>query len=250
MVNTFTSGFTGISIGSFTVDAETINKMTTDFLQSISIKDSFASVAGTVGSIFNLSTLFLAAVVFSIYMILDHDNILEFGLIKISSDQKRLRVMKLVSDFENRLGTWLLGQATVSMIAGIAMGLILTVLGVPFALPLAVFAALLDAIPNLGATIATIPALVVALLSGGPLTAFLVLVFFLAYQQIENNFIIPKIMGNVVGVRPIVVLLVVMSFLILFNVWGAILAVPLMVTLQIFYEFYIDLQKLKAKGSI
>jgi len=57
-------------------------------------------------------------------------------------------------------------------------------------------------------------------------------------------------MGNAIGLKPVIIMLGVFAFLILFGVAGALVAVPLMVILQIFYEFYIDLQKLKAKGIV
>ncbi len=250
LVDRFVSDFDGISIGAFTIDSTTITNMTDDFLQNFSVTDSFASLAGTVGSVFSFSTMFLAAIVFSIYILLDHDNLLDLGLTRISSDDRRKRVKKLVVDLENKLGVWLLGQATVSAIAGIVMGIALSLFGVPFALPLAVFIALMDAIPSIGATIATIPVFIIALIANGPLTALLVVIIFIAYQQIENTFISPKIMGNAVGIKPVFILLIAVSFLILFGVWGALLAVPIVAIIQIFYEFYIDLQKLEAKGSI
>lgn len=250
LVDRFVSDFDGISIGAFAIDSTTITNMTDDFLQNFSVTDSFASLAGTVGSVFSFSTMFLAAIVFSIYILLDHDNLLDLGLTRISSDDRRKRVKKLVVDLENKLGVWLLGQATVSAIAGIVMGIALSLFGVPFALPLAVFIALMDAIPSIGATIATIPVFIIALIANGPLTALLVVIIFIAYQQIENTFISPKIMGNAVGIKPVFILLIAVSFLILFGVWGALLAVPIVAIIQIFYEFYIDLQKLEAKGSI
>lgn len=250
LVEKFVSGFNGISIGNFTLDSSTITDMTADFLNSLSLTDSFASVAGTLGSVFSLSTLFLAAVVFSIYMVIDHDTILDLGLIRISSDTKRKRVKKLVLDVENKLGSWLLGQATISVIAGATMGVVLSALGVPFALPLAVFISIMTVVPNVGAIIATVPIVLVAFLANGPLTAFIVFAIFMAYQQVENTFISPRVMGSAVGVKPVVVLVTAMSFAILFGVWGAVLAVPTLVILLILYEFYIDLQKLEAKGSI
>jgi predicted PurR-regulated permease PerM len=57
-------------------------------------------------------------------------------------------------------------------------------------------------------------------------------------------------MGNAVGLKPIVVLLGVIVFLTFFGVFGSFVAVPLMVVAQILYEFYIDLQKLEAKGIV
>jgi predicted PurR-regulated permease PerM len=113
-----------------------------------------------------------------------------------------------------------------------------------------VLVALLSAIPSLGATIASIPPLLTALIVKGPMTALILLLIFLVYQQVENNLIIPKIMGNAVEVKPTLILLAAITFLILFGVWGAVLSVPAMVILKMCYEFYIDLQKIDAKGSI
>ena len=192
----------------------------------------------------------IASFVFSVYLILDHDKVLDFVLIRIHSDEKRSRVKKLVLDLEYKLGKWLIGQATVSAIAGTTLGLVLALFRIPFALPMGVLVALLSAIPSLGATIASIPPLLTALILKGPMTALIILLIFLVYQQVENNLIIPKVMGNAVEVKPTLILLAAITFLILFGVWGAVLSVPAMVILKMCYEFYIDLQKIDAKGSI
>lgn len=249
-VKTLTSDFEEVNILGYIVDPTLINKMATDFIERLSMFESFENIASTIGGLFSSTALVLACIIFSIYLVIDHDNILELGLIRITSDTKRNRVKKLILDVEHKIGRWLLGQALVSTIAGITMGVILVVLKVPFALPMGVFVALMSAIPTLGATLGAIPPLFVALVVHGPVTALTIVVLFFIYQQIENNIIIPKIMGNVMGLKPIFVMFTAASFFILFGVWGAVLAVPAIVILRICYEFYIDLQKLKAKGSI
>ena len=133
---------------------------------------------------------------------------------------------------------------------GVFAGVLLTILKVPFALPLAVMIGLFDAVPSIGATIALVIAALVILATVNPLSAAIFAGLFIIYQQIENNFIVPKIMGNAIGLKPVIIMLGVFVFLILFGVFGALVAVPFMVILQIFYEFYIDLQKLKAKGIV
>ena len=65
-------------------------------------------------------------------------------------------------------------------------------------------------------------------------------------QQIENNLLVPKVMGNVVGVKPIVVILGVLVGASLGGILGAMLAVPVLVILKIGYEFYINLKRLNA----
>ena len=249
-INSLLDNLNGVGIAGFTLDSTVLNKLVMDWIEKLTFVDSFESIATTVGGLFGWTSLILAAIVFSIYLVIDHNNILDFGLLRITSGEKRERVKRLVLELESKLGRWLLGQAIVSSIAGIVLGSILALFEVPFALPMGVFIALLSTIPTLGATFSSVPPLLIALVVNGPLSAFIIMLIFVVYQQIENNFIIPKVMGNAVGIRPILVLFAAITFLILFGVWGAVLAVPSIVIGRICYEFYIDLQKIQAKGSI
>jgi predicted PurR-regulated permease PerM len=249
-IDTLSKGIDSFGISYSFIDSTSMNNMIMDWVERLTSVNNFEGLASTVGGVFSWTSLIFAAIVFSIYLVIDHDNILDFGLIRITSDEKRMKVKKLVLDLEGKLGRWLLGQAIVSSIAGIVLGSALALFNVPFALPMGVLIALLSTIPTLGATFGSIPPLLVALVVNGPLTAFIILLIFVVYQQIENNFIIPRVMGNAVGIRPILILFAAITFLILFGVWGAVLAVPAIVIGRIFYEFYIDLQKSQAKGSI
>jgi len=244
------ANFNGIKFGNIKIDSAEITNFVSNGLQSITTGESLKSVTDAVSGVFSTTGLFVSSLILSIYLVLEHDSILEFGLIKVVSDEKRDRIKKLVLDVEGKLGKWMLGQATISTIAGVFAGILLTIFNVPFALPLALLVALLDAVPGIGATIAVAICALIALITVGLWPAVILLAIFLVYQQIENNFIIPKIMGNAIGLKPVIIMLGVFIFLILFGVFGALIAVPFMVLLQIFYEFYIDLQKLKAKGIV
>lgn len=249
-VKSITSNISAIELGNIKIDSNTVYKGVINWLEKFTSADSLENIASTVGGVFGWVSLALASVVFSVYLVIEHNKILDFGLIQIISDEKRDRVKRLVLDLENKLGSWLLGQATVSTIAGTVLGLTLTLFGIPFALPMGVLIALFSAIPSLGATVASIPPLLIALLIKGPIPAVIILLIFLVYQQIENNFIIPKVMGGAAGVKPMLILFSAIIFLILFGVWGAVLSVPAIVIGKICYEFYVDLQKIEAKGSI
>lgn len=249
-VKQITGNISAITLGDITIDSNTIYKGVLSWFEKFTSGDSFENIASTLGGVFGWASLVLASVVFSIYLVIDHNKILDFGLIRITSDEKRDRVKKLVLDLEAKLGKWLLGQGVVSTIAGGVLGLSLALFGIPFALPMGVLIALFSAIPSLGATVASIPPLIIALIVKGPVVAVVLLLIFLVYQQLENNFIIPKVMGGAAGVKPMLVLFSAIIFLILFGVWGAVLSVPAIVIGKICYEFYIDLQKIEAKGSI
>lgn len=249
-VENITENLKTLNIFGFAIDEKAINDALIQWLERFTSADSFQNITGAIGGVAEWASIVLASFVFSVYLILDHDKVLDFVLIRIHSDEKRARVKKLVLDLEYKLGKWLIGQATVSAIAGTTLGLVLALFRIPFALPMGVLVALLSAIPSLGATIASIPPLLTALIVKGPMTALILLLIFLVYQQVENNLIIPKIMGNAVEVKPTLILLAAITFLILFGVWGAVLSVPAVVILKMCYEFYIDLQKIDAKGSI
>ena len=249
-VENITENLKELDVSGFVINEEAINEALTQWFERFTSADSFKNITSAIGGAAEWASIVLASFVFSVYLILDHDKVLDFVLIRIHSDEKRSRVKKFVLDLEYKLGKWLIGQATVSAIAGTTLGLVLALFRIPFALPMGVLVALLSAIPSLGATIASIPPLLTALILKGPMTALIILLIFLVYQQVENNLIIPKVMGNAVEVKPTLILLAAITFLILFGVWGAVLSVPAMVILKMCYEFYIDLQKIDAKGSI
>lgn len=249
-VENITENLKELDVSGFVINEKAINEALTQWFERFTSADSFKNITSAISGAAEWASIVLASFVFSVYLILDHDKVLDFVLIRIHSDEKRSRVKKLVLDLEYKLGKWLIGQATVSAIAGTTLGLVLALFHIPFALPMGVLVALLSAIPSLGATIASIPPLLTALILKGPMTALIILLIFLVYQQVENNLIIPKVMGNAVEVKPTLILLAAITFLILFGVWGAVLSVPAMVILKMCYEFYIDLQKIDAKGSI
>ena len=110
---------------------------------------------------------------------------------------------------------------------------VLLILGVPFAAPLAVITALFDLIPMVGATLAAVFVGVITLFADPPLTTILWTVWAIAYQQIENNVIQPRIQSRAVGVHPFVVIVSVLFAGTLFGVIGAIMAVPAAASIQI-----------------
>lgn len=238
------------SLAGYSLDIESINKEIMDILKGFPTVTNVKSVATFISDFFGIGAFLITSIVFSIYLVSEHDSFLDILLIRIISNEKRDRVKKLVLDVEDKLGNWVLGQGTVSLIAATFSFVILTVLKVPFALPLAMFAGLINLIPNLGSTLAAITMTTVALISVSPLNAAIVLVAFVLYQLVENTVITPKVMGNAVGLKPVVVLLGVIVFITFLGILGGFVAIPLMVILKILYEFYIDLQKLEAKGIV
>jgi predicted PurR-regulated permease PerM len=124
------------------------------------------------------------------------------------------------------------GNLLISLIAGTSAGLVLFALGVPFAMALGLFVAILDLVPLAGATIAGIVVVTVAALTS--VTAGVIMaVFIIVYQQIENHLLQPLVYGRTVELSPLVVLISVLVGAEVAGVLGALLAIPVAGTLQI-----------------
>jgi predicted PurR-regulated permease PerM len=112
------------------------------------------------------------------------------------------------------------------------------VLGIPYALPLAVIIFLLDLVPLVGATLGAIVVGVVTLFSDFPIDTIVWAVFAIIYQQVENNVIQPRIQAKAVQLDPLVVLISVLFGSALFGVLGALLAIPVAAAIQITVREY------------
>ena len=116
-------------------------------------------------------------------------------------------------------------QVVLSLTIGVITWLALTILGIPFALPLAILAGFLEIIPTLGPIIAAIPATIVAL-AISPVMALSVIAVYIVIQLTENNFLVPKIMQKAVGLNPVVIIIAILVGSNLFGVIGALLSIP------------------------
>src|SRR5262249_38700757 len=110
----------------------------------------------------------------------------------------------------------------------------LRLVGVPFALPLAVTVAIADLIPLIGATLGAVICLVVSVLTVSiwPATV-IVLLFFIAYQQLENYLIAPRVMRSRVDLSAVAVLLVALTGGALLGLVGAVMAIPVAATVKV-----------------
>ncbi len=104
---------------------------------------------------------------------------------------------------------YMLGNSLTSVVAGIVVGVTLAILGVPFAVLLGVFVALVDLLPLVGGLLAGVPVVIIAAIHSVP-AGIIVLIVFLVYQQIENHILNPIVMSRTVRLNPFWVLLAVL----------------------------------------
>jgi len=192
------------------------------------VTGNVVSVSTTIfSSIFLLLTLF----VFTFYLLLEWKNFVKLISSPFSGKQEKL-VANIITKVENGLGKWLRGQLSLSLIVGLLTYIGLRVLGIPFALPLALIAGILEIIPIVGPIISAIPAILVGL-TISPVLGLAAAALFFIIQQLENNLIVPMVMSKVVGLQPPVVIIALLIGAKLAGVGGAFLAIPIIVTAKI-----------------
>lgn len=166
----------------------------------------------------------ITTVVLTCFLLYDFERLLELFLYVIPAKEKT-KVSELLHEVAIVTGKYIRGNVLISVICGILVFVGLTLLHVPFALPLAVFAAVLDLLPLVGQTIGAIPAVVVGF-GVSPVTGVLVIIIHLLYQQLENAVISPVIYNKALNLYPAVSFLSVLIGGALFGVLGAFLALP------------------------
>jgi predicted PurR-regulated permease PerM len=132
---------------------------------------------------------------------------------------------RTISQVESKIGLWLRGQFVLSLVIGTCVWGGLSILGLPFALPLGLMAGLLEIIPTIGPITASIPAIIVAL-TISPGLALSVVAFYILLQMLENNLLVPKIMEKAVGLNPIVIIIGVLIGGKFLGVLGSLLTIP------------------------
>lgn len=143
------------------------------------------------------------------------------------TDEERVWAERIALNFLRAVGGWVRGAATLAAIAGLSSYVLLRILGVPYPETLAMVVAVLDIVPLVGATIAAVIVVIVGFATAGVNAGVVLAVFFLAYQQFENNVLQPTIYGRAVQLSPLVVFLAALAGASLAGVIGVVLAIPL-----------------------
>jgi predicted PurR-regulated permease PerM len=202
------------------------------------ITSGVARVSGGVADVgvsaFGAVTLVLSVMFLTLFGLIDEQRLRAWvGGLLYRGD--RVRFLQVADRIVQTTSRYMLGNLAISMVCGTVYGVTALILGVPYALALAVIAGALDLIPSIGATIAGI-IVALAALSVSP-TAFVVFVIvIIVYQQIENYILQPTIIGKAASVSGFTVLTAVLAFGALFGIIGAIIGVPIAAGIQIVVE--------------
>jgi len=177
--------------------------------------------------------------IFTIYYILIDEDRLYNLISKFIPEEKRVRVDHLLSKLSDISGQYIRGNIFISFICGTVIFIGLFILRVPGASVLAVFAAITDLLPLIGATLGAIPAIVLAF-SVSPLTGLLTTILFWLYQQIENDWIIPRVYSSALKIIPFLSFISVIVGTILFGMAGAFLALPIAASIPTIVHYFFE----------
>jgi predicted PurR-regulated permease PerM len=149
------------------------------------------------------------------------------GVVRLFPMDRRPHARRVVDLVVDKVGGYMIGNIIISLIAGVASYLAFLVLGVPFPVPLAFLIAICDLIPMIGATLGAVLGVTVALFTTDlwP-TTVLVAAFFVAYQQLENYLIAPRVLKTTVELGAAAVLIAGLIGATVLGLVGALMAIP------------------------
>lgn len=172
----------------------------------------------------------IAVLVVTFYLLLERKNLDDYLLILFGDNEKKAR--SFIDHLEARLGGWVRGELILMFIIGLLTYVGLLLLKIPYALPLAILAGVLEILPNIGPIIAAIPAILIGV-TISPIMAIAVTALYFLIQQLENSLIVPKVMQRAAGVNPLVTIISLTIGFELAGATGAILAVPIVIVLHL-----------------
>ncbi len=240
-------------VSDFIRQNETLNRLEQDYditgklqEQTAALPGRFGDAAGTlsdlglavVNSLFALVTI----LILSVFLVNSGRQWVDAAIRLRPTDQQG-RLKRTADRIGQAIGGYVAGALAQATVAGITTYIVLIILDVPFAAPLAVLVALFDLIPLVGATIGAAAVGIVTVFANFPVATIAWAIWSIVYQQVENTVIQPQIQKRAVQLNPFLVIVAVLSGSALFGVLGALLAVPFAAAIQIVVREYLELRR-------
>jgi predicted PurR-regulated permease PerM len=192
---------------------------------------SGTAVAVTKGVITAIAAL-ITIIVLTFFMLLEGPRIIERAL-SLVPEERRPRWRMVGRQIYATIGGYVAGALTIALVAGFTTAILLSVLGVSYAIALALLVAILDLIPLAGATIGAVVVSTVAFLDRGVTVGLIVVIWFIVYQQVENHALYPLVYSRTIALSPLTILIAVLIGASLAGVLGALAAIPIAGTIQV-----------------
>lgn len=234
LINNFDIPFIQEKLRSFNFTLQEMSSVINNFGGGFSVV--FNVVNMTFSGVFTLFTV----IVISFYLMLERVSLYK----KISWFTNKQVYLDQTKDFidsvELQLGGWVRAQAILMFVIFLITLISLSLLSVPYALPLALLAGFLEIVPNLGPTIAMLPAVFVAYVTFDPVMAGIIVLLYIVIQQLENNILVPKVMRENANVNPLIGITSILVGLKIGGVVGALLAIPVYILSRTIFSNFIQ----------
>jgi predicted PurR-regulated permease PerM len=225
------------------VDQDLIVSQVKEVLETVGtqLQSVAGNTFGAIKAIFNGIFNFVLVLILTFFLVVTEKSVDDFFISLFPSKHGKYLVEK-IETVKNKVGDWLRGQM-ILIVAMFSLTLIgLLILGVDYALTLAMMAGIAELLPVVGPITAGVPAVLVAF-NESPWLAVWVIGLILLLQQIEGQILIPLIMKKAVGLSPIITILAVLIGFETLGILGIIIAIPVTATLSIFVRDYVSKQK-------
>ncbi len=198
--------------------------------QAKQLPNKLGEAAGTLRDVtvgvFSRFVQLFSILVIAFFLVKDGNRLLEFFYKQIPEERAR-RFRKIAGDISDAISGYVFGNFVISVLAGLVTYVTLRILGVPFALPLAILFGFFDLIPLVGATLGGIlVGIVVGFAADFPIGLIVWVAVLILYQQVENNLIQPFVYGKAVQLHPLIVIVAILIGAALLGVLGALMAIP------------------------
>lgn len=212
----------------------------------------FGILGGVIGQVISIAAGLVMTPIFLFFMLKDGEKLLPF-ILQIFKKKKADNFRSLLKKVDDVLSSFIQGQLIVSLCVGILLYIGYLIIGLDYALILALFAVLTNVIPYLGPVLAAIPALIVGTIQD-PMNFIWVIVIMTVAQQIESNLISPNVMGQALNVHPLTVMTVIVAAGSIGGFLGMLFAVPTYAVIRTvivhFYQTYVDSKERKEDALI
>jgi predicted PurR-regulated permease PerM len=196
--------------------------------QAASLPGRLSAAAGPLVTvtkgIINSVTALVSILLLTFFLLLDGGRFIESGLTLFPASQ-RPRIRRVLHEAASAIYGYISGNLAISAIAGVTSFIALELLGIPYAVALALLVAFLDLIPLVGATLGAAILVIVGVFVE-PVKGLILLGYFVVYQQIENNVLQPLVYGRSVRLHPLAIFLAVLAGGQLLGILGALIAIP------------------------
>lgn len=203
------------------------------FIASLPVKiiASFGSIVSVTGQIGGFFFSLVTVIILSVFFMLGLPEARKSAVVLFRPENREF-AGELIDKSVGKISGYVTGNFITSGIAGVFAGLGLLIIGVPYAVPLALWTAVADLVPQVGSLLGAIPAIVVAVLIS-PLKGLLVAVWYFGYQELENNLISPRVMSDAVDLSAPAVMVASLIGAEIAGFAGALLALPVAAIIKV-----------------